>query len=57
MELPDNSEKEHISIFSLKKTLSLHKTVSSKLSFKAIKIALEKYEDMGYVNAEQIILR
>ena len=34
-----NSEYEHRSISSLK---SLHKRVSSKLSFKAIKVALEK---------------
>ena len=42
MELTYKSEKEHISISSLKKSLSLHKTVSSKLPFKAIKIVLEK---------------
>ena len=42
MELPNNSEYEHRSISSLKKSPSLHKRVSSKLSFKAIKIALEK---------------
>ena len=41
-ELTNNSEYEHISISSLKKSLSLHKRVKSKLSFKAIKIALEK---------------
>ena len=52
MELINNSEKEHISTLSLKNSLSLHKTVSSKLSFKAIKIALEKYKDMGNVNVE-----
>ena len=42
IELTNNGEKEHISISSLKKSLSLHKTVNSKLTFKAIKISLEK---------------
>ena len=42
MELTNNSELEPISISFLKKCLSLHKRVSSKLSFKALKIALEK---------------
>ena len=47
MELPNNSEYEHRSISSLKKSPSLHKRVSSKLSLKAIKIALEKIKIYG----------
>ena len=39
MKLTNNSEYEHISISSLR---SLHKILTSKLSFKAIKMALKK---------------
>ena len=56
MELTNNSELKPISISFLKKCLSLHKRVSFKLSFKALKIALEKIKIMAYVNTEQIIL-
>ena len=55
MELTNNSELEHISSFPLKNSLSLHKKVSSKLSFKNIKLHL-KSKKCGYVNIEQIIL-
>ena len=56
MELTKNRELKPISISSLKKSLSLHKKVGFKFSFKAIKIAPEKKKNMGYVNIEQIIL-
>ena len=47
MKLTKISEYEHRPISSLKKSLSLHKRVKSKLSFKAIKIALWKIKLYG----------